>query len=396
MSPWIEKHRPSNFKQIKGQNEAIERVKDFIENFSKQKKKAVLLYGPPGIGKTTLAHVCAKETNCEIFELNASDFRNKEKLEQVLKPAIEQKSLTNENKIILVDEADGLTSVDRGGASELLSLIEETNFPIIITANDGWAKKLSDIRKKVEMIELKELKYNEIKEVLSEILKREKTDLDIDLISKIAIGSRGDLRAAINDLQSISKVENPSQFLFDERNKETSIFNTMKLIFKNAPSNEMLGLFDSVNMSMDDILLWFEENIPVEYKGKELVRAIDLLSKADIFKGRIYKQQYWRFLVYQNIFLSYGISSSKKNTNSKFTAYKKPMRILKMWMHNQKSINKKSISKKYAELVHVGEKRAMHEFPIIKQIINSNENIAKELKLSDDEINYLKEIPKAR
>ena len=122
----------------------------------------------------------------------------------------------------------------------------------------------------------------------------------------------------------------------------------------------------------------------------ELARAYDLLSKADIFKGRIYKQQYWRFLVYENIFLSYGISTSKKQAKTGFTSYKKPTRILKIWMNNQRTAKKKSIAIKYSQYSHLGLKRAMKEFPIIKQIINSNPEISKELKLDEEEIEYLK------
>jgi replication factor C large subunit len=161
------------------------------------------------------------------------------------------------------------------------------------------------------------------------------------------------------------------------------------MVFKGKPTENTLNVFDSVNMPLDEIILWVEENIPAEYTGAELARAIDLLSKTDIFKGRIYKQQYWRFLVYENIFLSYGISSSKKSIKTGFTSYKKPSRILKIWMNNQRTIKKKSIAAKYSKCVHVGEKRAMREFPIIKQIINSNKSIAKELKLSEEEIEYL-------
>ena len=119
-----------------------------------------------------------------------------------------------------------------------------------------------------------------------------------------------------------------------------------------------------------------------------MAKAIELLAKADIFKGRIYKQQYWRFMVYQNIFLSYGISAVKEDVKRDFKKYKKPTRILKIWLNNQRIEKKKSISKKYAKLVHVGEKRALSEFPIIKQILKNN-SIRKELKLEEDEITYL-------
>ena len=144
-------------------------------------------------------------------------------------------------------------------------------------------------------------------------------------------------------------------------------------------------------MPLDEIMILLEQNIPAEYSGKELAKAYELLSRADIFKKRIYRQQYWRFLVYENIFLSYGVSASKdlKNINMRFTSYKKPDRVLKIWLNNQKVEKKKSISQKYAHHVHVGEKRAMNEFPTIKQIVMNNKKIQKELRLTNEEVEYL-------
>lgn len=389
MISWTEKYRPKFFGDVRGQDLAVRKIREFVRH-REGLKKAIILYGPPGTGKTSIAHVSANEMNAEIFELNASDLRNKEKLQETLKPAIEQKSLSKENKIILVDEVDGISAVDRGGLQQLISLIENTTYPIIITANDVWNKKFSPLRRKAELIQLKEIDYKTIKDVLIFILRKEKNFVDNDILTNIAIKAKGDLRAAINDLQIIAGMEEPSAIL-DERNKETDIFNALRLIFKGKPTNEILKTFDSVKMSTDDIILWVEENIPAEYQGESLERAYDLLSKVDVFKGRIYKQQYWRFLLYENIFLSYGIASAKKDTgNFGFTSYKKPDRILKIWMNNQRTAKKKSIAKKYSRYVHVGEKRAMKEFPIIKIIINSNPQIQKELKLSEEEVSYLK------
>ncbi len=393
---WTEKYRPKSFVEVKGQEEAISKIKSFVEEFNlsaltRIKKKALLLHGPPGTGKTTLAYVMSKEVSKEIFELNASDLRNKAKLKEILKPAIEQQSLIKKGKIILVDEVDGISAVDRGGLTELLMLIEATPYPVIITANDIWQKKLSLLRKKSELVQLKEIDYKTIKNTLIEILRKEKLFVENEVLTKISIRSKGDLRAAINDLQTISKIQAESFMEFDERNKEVDIFNALRKIFKTKPENALLRIFDSVNMSIDEIILWIEENIPTEYSGEELARAYDLLSKTDIFKRRIYKQQYWRFLVYENIFLSYGIASSKKEIKPGFTNYKKPTRILKIWLNNQKTAKKKSISEKYGKYVHVNQKRIMNEFPIIKYILK-NTKVQKELKLNEDEEAYLNKI----
>src|SRR3989339_807422 len=345
---FAEKYRPKTLNEIMGQAEAIVKIKIFVANYPK-----------------------------------------KNKLQEVLKPAIEQKSLTKLNKIILVDEVDGICAVDRGGLSELLELISITTYPVIITANDIWKNNLSSLRQKVELVEVREINYNIIKDVLINILKKEKLSIDDDVLTKIAVKANGDLRAALNDLQTASRLKDPSKFVPDERNRRTDIFNALKLVLKGKPNNDLLKVYDSVDMQIDEIFLWLEENISKEYSGLDLVRAYDLLSKADVFKGRIHKQQYWRFLVYENALLSYGISSAKKNSNCGFTSYQKPTRILKIWLSNQRNAKKKSIAQKYAKLVHVGYKRAMNEFPIIKQIIQSNPKIQQELKLEKDEIEYI-------
>ena len=97
MINWTEKYRPKKYSEILGQSIAIQQIKEFISNFPNG-KKALVFHGPPGIGKTAIAHVAALENTMEIFELNASDLRNREKMKTVLRPAIEQKSLKKKGK----------------------------------------------------------------------------------------------------------------------------------------------------------------------------------------------------------------------------------------------------------------------------------------------------------
>ncbi len=385
---WTEKYRPIYFIDIRGQESAVEKVREFLRKFRKGGEKAVILYGPAGTGKTALAYVIANETKSEIFELNASDLRDREKLREILRPATEQQPLTKKGKIILVDEVDGISGADRGGLSELVRLIESSSHPMIMTANDIWNKKFSELRKKAELVQLKEIDYKTTKDLMIQILRRERKFIENDVLTNIAIKARGDLRAAINDLQMAASLPDPSQILIDERNKEMDIFSALRMVFKGKPTNTHLRIFDSINKPIDEIMLWIEENIPAEYSGEELAKAYDALSKVDIFKRRIYRQQYWRFLVYENALLSYGIASSKTKEKTGFTSYKKPTRILKMWLNNKRIEKKKSISKKYSQYVHVGLKRALKEFAIVKKVLMKPE-VQKELKLTEDEIEYL-------
>jgi replication factor C large subunit len=386
--PWCEKYRANCFKDVKGQDLAIDKAKQFLRNFPK--KKSLTLHGPPGIGKTSLAYAIAFEYDAEILEMNASDLRNKEKVAGIIGPASQQRSLFKKSKIILVDEVDGISTRDRGGLTELLALIEKSSFPVIITTNDIWQQKFNLLRQKSELVQLKEIDYKEVLQLLKDICLKENIFISNDVLTSISIKARGDIRAALNDLQILSKMDEKAIVKeIGERNKEISIFNALQYIFKNAQMDtKMLTIFDEVNLNADEIFLWIEENIPYEYRGVELAKAFDCLSKADVFRGRIHRQQHWRFLVYENFFLGAGVASAKKYNRTGWTNYKKPSRILKIWLQNQRAAKKKTICEKYAKACHTSVKEAMKDFLLIKQIINKD-SIIKELKLTDEEIEYL-------
>ncbi len=383
---FVEKYRPKFVKEIVGQEIAIQEVLNFLKNFPK--KKGIILHGPAGTGKTTIVHAIAKELNLDIFELNSSDLRNRLKLEEVLKPASLQHSLFKSGKIILMDEVDGVTGTDIGGVPELIRILEKTAHPIIMTGNDIWDSKFSDLRQKCKLVELKPLSTENIVSVLHKILEKEGVQENQHFLRQIAIKSQGDLRAALNDLHTYVLSDQSNINFLEERHKEDTIFNILKKLFQERTDN--LNLFDSTRMSLDEVLLWIEENIPREYKGKALAKAYLALAHADIFRGRIYRQQFWRFLVYQNIFQSAGISYAKDKPKAGFTKYERPTRILKIWLNNQKTAKKKTISQKYARYVHCSTKRAMRDFPLIKNIILSNPATIKNLNLTDEEVDFIR------
>ncbi len=387
--PWCEKYRVRYFENIKGQELAIDKIKFFLKNFPK--KKAIALHGPPGIGKTSLAYAIASETDAEVLELNASNFRNKASISEIVGTASRQKSLFHKNKIILIDEADGISSMkDRGGIGELLALLEKSAFPIVITANDIWDKKFNLLRRKAELVQLKEVDYKIVFSILSDVCEKENCVVSNEVLTSIAIRARGDIRAALNDLQLLSKMDSPELMNeVGERNKEQSVFTALQYVFQNTEINEaMLRVYDEINMPIDDIFLWIEENLPLVYKGEELCRAIGALSLADVFRGRIRRQRYWRFMTYEYFLLGAGIASVKKYNRSGWVSYKKPSRILKIWLQNQRAAKKKTICQKYAKHCHISSKTAMRDFMLLK-IILKNSEIRQDLKLNDDEIAYL-------
>jgi len=380
-----EKYRAKRYSEIVHQDQAVSEVTKFLMEFPK-KKKALILHGPAGTGKTSLALAAAKENDLEVLELNSSDLRNRSKLEATLRPATMQKSLFKKGKIILMDEVDGVTGTDIGGIPELVRVIMVSNYPIIMTCNDVWQSKLSPVRQKSKLVEMKLLDLGTIIALLLKISEAEGFNKSPQFLKQIAIKSQGDIRAAINDLESYGRLDDEEIDLTDTRNVSQSIFNVLKRLFKER--QDFLGLFDTTNESLDQILLWIEENIPKEYKNEVLARAYYALGDADRFRGRIYKNQSWRFLVYQNAFQSAGVSYAKDEPLEGFTKYEKPKRVLKIWLNNQKIAKKKTIAKKYARHVHCSTKRALRDFttliPMLKQ-----ESVQKRMRLSDEEIAYV-------
>ena len=389
---WTKKYAPKNSKELVGDIRAIMQLEDFVINYKNQKKKALLIYGPTGSGKTEAVYALAREKDLEIVELNASDFRDKESILEIVGKAINQGSLFGNSKIILVDEVDGLSGMkDRGGATALASIIPNSSFPIVMTANDPWQKKLSGLRKKSNTLEFAALNYLEIFKVLKRISENENILVSDDILKGIANRSGGDIRSAINDFQLIAfgRKEVLKEHLDEigERSKEEEIYDLLRIIFKSKDQNLILQTFDKTNLNFDEVKIWIEENIPKEYKGIEIRDAFDNLSKSDVFKGRIIRRQHWRFLVYQKYFMSVGVAIAKKESKKGFVKYEQSTRILKMWMAKMKYGKKISICEKIADNCHLSSKKSIKEvFPYAYLFLKQEKDY---LDLNEEEFDWL-------
>jgi replication factor C large subunit len=401
MIPWIKKYQPKSMKEIVGHEQEIIKLREFAANYRSQKKKAAWLYGPSGNGKTAAVHALANDLNLELLEVNASDVRNKDSINSLLGNALKQQSLFSKGKIILVDEIDGISGFqDRGGLGAIEALIENSAFPIFITANNPYDNKFSKLRHKSLMVEFKELGAADIVKILSNMADKEKIRFDQTALNMLARCAGGDARAAINDFQSLVQ-EKKELFKADieslsERNRKETILAALTKIFKTTDAKIALKAFDTVDEDVDEQFLWIDENLPNEYtKPKDLARAYDAVSKADIFRRRIKRRQHWRFLVYINSLLTAGVASAKDEKYKNFTEYKQTMRLLKLWQANMKYMKRKSIAGKIADKTHTSLKEATHStLPYIQIIFQKDremaQQIAGELDLNDEEIDWLR------
>ncbi len=402
--PWSVKYKPK-LNEFYDQEEAVERVKDFVRNFKRSKKKALILFGPSGCGKTSLVYAIAEQFSMEIIELNASDFRDKENINRIVGNALKQSSLFGKQKILLIDELEGIVGrKDYGGLNALSNLIKEANYPIIMTANFleshkdmPWDPKFNSLRRNSLLVKMKKLSYRAIFKILKNIAEKEKIVVDDNFLLSFSTRYDGDARAAVNDFQVLASASMLSkEFLnyLDYRNRESSIKNALTAIFKTQDLKTALNSFDSSNVDIDEQFLWIDENLPLEYTSpKDLASAYEVLSRADVLRGRIVKRQYWRFLNVISILLTAGISLSKETRTKGLVNYKVPSRKLKVWISKNRMLKKRSIAKKIALKTHTSLKESLKNIYFFKLMFRNeilSKRLVEELELEPEEEVWIK------
>lgn len=384
----LEKYKPTKFNETLLEKEKLTELKRFV-----LEKKPVIISGPTGCGKTSLVYTFANELNFQVLEINSSESRNKNNLEAVLAPGIKEATLTGKGRIVLIDDIDALSGTkDRGAIQTVIKLIQETKWPIIITTIDPFSDKLASLRKKTGLIEIEPISTEKILQLLKTICKKEKILYHPKVLIELTNRSRGDIRAALTDLQSLTKEKKLESIeSVGEREKTENILQALKTIFKKENIQGSIQSFNKTNINPDEAMLWLDENLPHEYSKKEdLWRAYESLSKADIFKNRIRRWQYWRFLVYQNFFMTAGISLAKSSPYLSYSGYKRSGRLLKLFWAKQKRMKKEVIAKKIAEQTHTSKKRVIQDtLPYIQLIYKTGREI-KELNLTIEEVDWLR------
>jgi replication factor C large subunit len=382
MKPWVHIYAPKEAKDIVGQQQAVERVRHYIQHY-KPGGTPVLLIGKPGIGKTSMVQALAHELDKELLEVNASDSRNKDAIESIVGEAAKQQSLFFRGKILLIDEVDGVSGMsDRGGIATLVGIVPQSRYPLIFTANED-SDKLKPLKKICDVLELNALNVEDVQARLSHIARAEKIAVEEEVLRALSRRSAGDLRAAINDLQSLTheKVTKESVEQLSERESKEEMQQALTRIFKTTSAEMALPAFENVDEDVDGLLMWIDENIPREYKNPEdLARAFDALAEADKYFGRIRRWQYYRFYVYIYNLLTAGIAMAKDKKYAGTIEYKPTGRILKMWIYNQKNAKKKKVAEILAPQLHTSKRRVRQDvLPYLKIIYQKDKKKGKQL-----------------
>ena len=395
---WAIKYKPKNLKEFVNQKNAVLKFLNWLKKW--KPGRALLFYGPPGTGKTCLIEAFAIERNFEFIELNASDWRSKKQIEEILGQTINSMPIFRKGKIILIDEVDGIAGrEDVGGVGAIIKIIKNSRFPIILTANDPYAPKLKRLIEYCELIEFKPLHVYDIEKRLTLIARKEGIKVDKKVLRELAKRSKGDLRAAITDLEIVSEGKKEVKIndleVLGFREREKLIFDVLKTIFKSSSAIAAKISLMQADRDPEEVFWWIEENIPKEYeKAEEIARAFEALSKADLFRTYIVKRQHWKFFSYFSEMLSAGVALSKKEMYRKFTKYSPPT-ILKILgqMKKAKEIRENALGK-LGRALHCSTKKVKSEFlPYLKIILSKKEferKILEKLDLSKEDFKIMK------
>ena len=326
---WTEKYRPSTLSEVRGNNKARDSLKKWADTWDDH-REAVILHGTPGVGKTSAAHALANDMGWPTIELNASDTRTKDVINQVAGEAAKSGTLTAGGagrRLVIMDEADNIHgNSDRGGARAVGSLVKEAGQPMILIANEFYEMSNS-LRNNTQDIEFSAVQKRSIVPVLRDICRKEDIEYTDAAIEDIAEQNSGDLRGAIKDLQATAEGRDrieADDYVSGERDTSSGIFEYLDVVLKEGDAEEALkGSYD-VDETPDDLINWIEDNMPKDYEGAELARAYRSLSDADRWLGRVRATQNYSFWRYAGDAMTAGVAAARDGKKGGWTRYGPP------------------------------------------------------------------------
>lgn len=364
---WVNKYSPQRLSEVVNQEKAKNLILEWFNKW-RPRDRPLLLYGPPGTGKTCIIDALAKDKNYSLIQMNASDVRSASRIKNVIGKSMTQQSLLRRGKIFLLDEIEGLHGrKDFGGVKEIINVIKGSYHKIVLTCNNPYDPKLRSLRKYCTLVQFGKISVRDTEKRLKQICDVEKIKTDKEVLRELAKRAKGDLRSAINDLESISRgrksIRAKDLEMLAYRERETSIFDALKIILKTKSALAARLSISNVDKDPDEIFWWIENNIAREYEDpEEIARAFDALSKADIFRQRIRSRQNWRFKAYMIDMMTAGVALAKKEMYHKFTRYQYPSKLIVLgrtkWARKEEMERLKELSKE----LHCSTKKIRTEF----------------------------------
>ncbi len=329
MSDWTEKYRPSTLAEVRGNDTARDALKEWADTWAEH-RKAVIVYGSPGIGKTSAAHALANDKDWPVIELNASDQRQADVIDKVAGEAAQSGTLTQGSsgrRLIIMDEADNFHgNADYGGSAAVTGVVKKADQPMILIANEFYDMS-QGLRNACQEIEFRDVSKRSIVPVLRDICRQEGVEYEDEALEQIAKQTSGDLRSAINDLQAVA--ERAERLTLDDvvtgqRDTTEDIFDFLDEVIKKLDPQAALEASYDVDETPDDMINWIEDNMPKDYAGRELADAYGYLANADRWLGRVRATQDYSYWRYAGDNMTAGVAAARQEKKGGWTRYGPP------------------------------------------------------------------------
>jgi replication factor C large subunit len=341
MADWTETYRPHTLSELRGNDKAVGKVREWAETWDDH-REAVVLHGSPGVGKTSAAHALAADMGWETVELNASDKRTADVIERFAGRAARNATLAGSaggsgdggdanaargRQLVVLDEADNIHgNYDRGGAGAITKLVKGSGQPIALIANDYYEMSRG-LRNATREIEFRDVSARSIVPVLRDICRKEGIEFDPAALERVAEANSGDLRGAVKDLQAVADGKERlgvDDIVTGSRDRTVGIFEFLDAVLKEDTPEEALYAAYDADETPDDLTKWVEENMLKLYEGPEVARAYEHLSNADRWLGRVRATQNYAYWRYATDNLAAGVAAARDGTKGGWTRYGRP------------------------------------------------------------------------
>ena len=321
MADWTEKYRPSTLSEVRGNDKARDALEEWAETWEDH-GEAVVVYGSPGVGKTSAAHALAEDKGWPVLEMNASDARTKDEIKRFAGRAASNSTLGGGRQLIVLDEADNLHQhKDRGGAAAMTRLVKNATQPIVLIANDYYEMSRG-LRNAAREIEFRDVSARSIVPVLRDICRQEGVEFDEAVLKRIAEANRGDLRGAIKDLQSrVTDGRVAAEGSEGERDRTADIFEFLDAVLKEESAEEAIQTAYNTDETPDNLLQWIEDKVPKVYADGELADAYEHLANADVWLGRVRATQNYSYWRYATDNVAAGVAAARRSDRGGWTRY---------------------------------------------------------------------------